>query len=611
MRKRRVEAPAGSLTAGNIESLGPAHISGWASGSIDGDPIQFPEVRVIGDSPGTPPLASGRANGYRPDVLAAGHPSAWCGFDLQLIDGQPHFENVTLQLRVQDMWVDVATASFPEITTNTTVATSEWKLAELARPFFDRGLTVVSLSEQHEWLSDEIEVITPHVEDLNATVQAIVQKIGGGEPEQRLVFKGKGGASVAALGIRLRLRRPTSSHSAKTVRLGVQGVGLGWDFEAVLHADGTRRHIDLFRPGQDDHVSVLFAVPSASPVSATPDADQDVWVEVIGHNFDSLTVGPLTSVTSNPDQPECLKLRGHLDLLLQPQAQGRGDEFDEDYSVVVPFYGAHSYLDNSLVSLSETATGRVHLVLIDDGSPRGSKRWPGEPAGFASVKMIRFPTNRGYTAAVNAGVTASDTGKVVILNSDTRTLPGWNEPLLMALDIPDIFASGPLSNAASHQSIPMQLHEGQWVVNEYAAAVRPAELALGLLEEFGRNFFTWDIPNGFCYAVRRADFLELGSLDEAAFPRGYGEEVDLMLRALAAGYRNVICPGSFVYHYKSRTFRSDREVLVKAGIRTVGERWGGALDVASRRMAENVDMAHARAAASARVDKLGGGKRNA
>jgi GT2 family glycosyltransferase len=245
------------------------------------------------------------------------------------------------------------------------------------------------------------------------------------------------------------------------------------------------------------------------------------------------------------------------------------------------------------------------IVLVDDGSPNpGGSRLLG---GLAeNVEMVRFPQNRGYTAAVNAGVIASTTRKVVILNNDTRVLPGWDVALLAALDDAEVFAAGPISNAASYQSFPEQRSGGGWAVNELPREARPEGLAAELAERFGPTALPWRILNGFCYAVRRDDFLELGGLDEAAFPRGYGEEVDLMLRALDAGFRNVITPGSFVYHYKSKTFAGERKPLTDAANQILRQRWSGQLAEAVEAMDSSLVLEEVREQFSEALDRLRG-----
>ena len=59
-----------------------------------------------------------------------------------------------------------------------------------------------------------------------------------------------------------------------------------------------------------------------------------------------------------------------------------------------------------------------------------------------------------------------------------------------------------------------------------------------------------EIPTavGFCMWISRHCLAAVGLFDEAAFGRGYGEEVDFCMRASRAGFRHWLCADTFVYH---------------------------------------------------------------
>ena len=72
-----------------------------------------------------------------------------------------------------------------------------------------------------------------------------------------------------------------------------------------------------------------------------------------------------------------------------------------------------------------------------------------------------------------------------------------------------------------------------------------------------------DIPTavGFCMYIRRELLDAIGLFDAETFGRGYGEENDFCMRAMKAGFRNVLCDDTFVAHAGSRSFASDTEAL--------------------------------------------------
>ena len=65
------------------------------------------------------------------------------------------------------------------------------------------------------------------------------------------------------------------------------------------------------------------------------------------------------------------------------------------------------------------------ILIVDNGSTDDSLVVCEE---FAA-EVIRFQINRGFAAAVNAGVAAADADTVAILNNDVELDPGWLERL--------------------------------------------------------------------------------------------------------------------------------------------------------------------------------------
>ena len=69
-----------------------------------------------------------------------------------------------------------------------------------------------------------------------------------------------------------------------------------------------------------------------------------------------------------------------------------------------------------------------------------------------------------------------------------------------------------------------------------------------------------DLPTGVgsCLYIRRACLEQVGMFDAERFGRGYGEENDFCLRALAAGWRSVLAGDVFVYHEGAVSFAGER-----------------------------------------------------
>jgi len=194
------------------------------------------------------------------------------------------------------------------------------------------------------------------------------------------------------------------------------------------------------------------------------------------------------------------------------------------------------------------------------------------------VKLVRHATAGGYTRAANAGLRATSADLVILLNSDTIVTPGWADKMADAVfSTPGAGIVGPLSNAASYQSIP-DTHgtATQTAVNSLAAGLTPDEINAKCEEwTVGAEMPYVPLVHGFCLGITREAIELIGTFDEARFPQGYGEENDYCLRALELGVWPVIATHTFVYHAKSKSYtEARRSALAEASQQVIYEAYG-------------------------------------
>jgi GT2 family glycosyltransferase len=237
--------------------------------------------------------------------------------------------------------------------------------------------------------------------------------------------------------------------------------------------------------------------------------------------------------------------------------------------VIVPVYNGDLVVRDCLRALRESMTGPAEIVILDDGSrAHTAELLRAEAAADARFVLHRRDVNRGYTKTINEGVMLTEAPFVVILNSDTLVCPGWLDRLHAAFRArPHTGMSGPLSNAASWQSIPETVrHDATWSTNDMIDPEDRFRVQALLDQVTERAYPDFPILNGFCTLIAREVFDVIGLFDEDAFPMGYGEETDLCLRARRAGFGLTVADDCFVYHHKSVTFGSaNRLKLTRAG----------------------------------------------
>lgn len=237
--------------------------------------------------------------------------------------------------------------------------------------------------------------------------------------------------------------------------------------------------------------------------------------------------------------------------------------------IVIPVHNALKETLECLDSLGRCTTVPIMVHLIDDGSDA-----PVAAAleAYASerpwIRVHSLGQNRGYTFAADFGIRKAQSNWVVLLNSDTVVTRGWLEGMIRcARSDPKIAFVGPLSNAASYQSIP-HLYDaaGKFKVNSLPPGLTPDDVANVVRRVSTRDYPDAPLLNGFCTLMNRSTFLAVGGLNHGAFPAGYGEENDICIRVRKAGGRLAIADDVYVFHHKSASFGNARRAqLSKQG----------------------------------------------
>jgi GT2 family glycosyltransferase len=159
--------------------------------------------------------------------------------------------------------------------------------------------------------------------------------------------------------------------------------------------------------------------------------------------------------------------------------------------------------------------------------------------------VISLEENRGFSAAINAGIRSADTEYVALLNNDTQAEPDWLEALWQAAE------RHPEASLFASRLVDFQ---DQRVLDGAGDALRRSGLPyrLGHREldrgQFDREAFVF----GACAAAalyRRSLFEEIGLFDEDFF--AYCEDGDVSFRAQLAGHRCLYAPEAVVYHVGS------------------------------------------------------------
>lgn len=241
------------------------------------------------------------------------------------------------------------------------------------------------------------------------------------------------------------------------------------------------------------------------------------------------------------------------DVLRAEGEAGSGPSVD----VVVCVHDALADVRLCLWSLLHKGSRPFRLIVVNDGSDAETTAHLEEVAATnPKLTLIHNASPpHGYTIAANLGMRATGGDYVVLLNSDTVVTYGWLERIVACGESDErIGILGPLSNAASHQSVPQLRDRDGWATNPLPSFLTPDGLAKLLDRVSPRSRPRLPFVNGFCYVVKRAVFDAIGYFDEESFPSGYCEENDFSFRAAQAGFELAVADDAYVFHAKSRSY---------------------------------------------------------
>jgi GT2 family glycosyltransferase len=214
-------------------------------------------------------------------------------------------------------------------------------------------------------------------------------------------------------------------------------------------------------------------------------------------------------------------------------------------SFIIPLYNCLSLTQDCLRTLQATLpTGLEHeIIFVDDGSTDGTRAWLAKLS--RPCRAILNEQNLGFAGTCNRGAAAATGDLLFFLNNDLVLQPGWFEPMR------DAFRRYP--NAALVGNV--QLNAATGAVDHtglyFNHKGKPAHDLARPLSARLAGYRQVPAVTGACCAIRRERWHALGGFD-AEFQNG-SEDVDLCLRALAAGHRNYVALRSTVHHHISQS----------------------------------------------------------
>lgn len=220
---------------------------------------------------------------------------------------------------------------------------------------------------------------------------------------------------------------------------------------------------------------------------------------------------------------------------------------------IVNFRSRH-YLQECLFSISENLPAGAEMeILVVNNDEKPLEEIAREWKDKLNLGIRELGENVGFGRAHNAGFGRSRGEYILLLNPDTKILPGALQRMLAVFDKDQrIGIVGPLFVDAA----------GEIQLNCFGTQRTPFS-TIGK-KIFGRgkpsageDIFETDWVSGAAMMIRRNVFEKTSGFDEGYFM--YFEDVDLCLRAKKLGYKVAVNPKVRIFHESGKSFASEAE----------------------------------------------------
>lgn len=221
-----------------------------------------------------------------------------------------------------------------------------------------------------------------------------------------------------------------------------------------------------------------------------------------------------------------------------------------DVSVVIPVFNAREYLASCLQSLIKQTYAPYEIVIVDNGSSDGTVDYVKK--SFLSAKMVCLGANKGFCAAVNAGIRVSAGHAIMILNSDVILDPHCLAALVKAAQD---------SSSAAGLFSPKILRMDRQTIDSVGLVLSRSrrfydrgagELDCGQYEQVEP---IWGVCCAAAFFKRQV--LDAIAYKDEIFDEHFfflGEDFDVSWRCRTKGFQAWFIPSAICYHVRGVTF---------------------------------------------------------
>jgi GT2 family glycosyltransferase len=256
---------------------------------------------------------------------------------------------------------------------------------------------------------------------------------------------------------------------------------------------------------------------------------------------------------------------GHGKAARQPRRERRyagRKNLTSRVAALIVSYNVRAYVLETLGAYYSTYGPTAAAVVVDNASPDGSAGAIEE--AYPQAKVIRLEENLGFGRANNAGLTATDSEFVLLLNPDVILKENCVAKLADFLtEHPEAGAAGPRLerpdgrlDLAARRAFPSPLaafFRLTGLSKLFPNSPRFNRYNLGKLSP--DTVHEIDAGTAACLMVRRSAIDKVGFFDPDYFM--YGEDIDLCYRLKAGGWKIYFVPTAAAIHVKGTATRQE------------------------------------------------------
>jgi glycosyltransferase involved in cell wall biosynthesis len=249
-------------------------------------------------------------------------------------------------------------------------------------------------------------------------------------------------------------------------------------------------------------------------------------------------------------------------------------------SIIIPTRNQAELLKRCLDSVREkTGYGNYEVIIVDNQSDEPETLDYLRQLEEQGIRVLRYERPFNYSAINNFAVKEARGELLCFLNNDMEVITAeWLEEMVSHALRPEIGAVG------------AKLYFPDKTLQHIGIVLGLGGPAGHILYKFNGNtggyynrarlVCNYSAVTAACMVLRKALFEEVGGFDEKNLPVSYND-VDLCLRILAAGYRNLYTPFAQLYHHESASRGEDtasaNRSRAQGEINYMWTRWGNLL----------------------------------